>query len=173
MKSVFLDEDLAIGTYRFAVSKLIPDLTRAAAKSNKDTLVYSYTRRDFEKEYGTKYQKPGFFARILVFLVRIMPRIGPFRTLAFDPPTPEAERLFLESFARARTRYRGLLDNVKANRLQLANLDFDTGQPTRRGEYPLADETYADLAKKLIDRKDVPDAIRQDINRFYGRPALP
>ena len=173
MKDVFLDEDLAIGTYRFAVAKLIPDLTRAAAKSNTDTLAYTFTRQDFEKAYGTKYKRPGLFARFIVLLAKIMPRIGPFRTLSFDPPTPEAERLFLESFARSRTLYRGLLDNIRANRLNLQNLDFDTGQPTRRGEYPLADETYADLVKKLADRKDVPDAMRQDINRFYGRPALP
>ena len=173
MKDVFLDEDLAIGTYRFAVSKLIPDLTRAAAKSNKDTLAYTFTRQDFEKEFGTKYKRPGFFARLIVLLAKIMPRIGPFRTLSFDPPTPEAEKLFLESFARSRTLYRSLLDTVRTNRLNLENLDFDTGQPTRRGEYPLADDTYADLTKKLADRTDVPAAMRQDINRFYGRPATP
>ena len=128
MKDVFLDEDLAIGTYRFAVGTLIPDLTRGAARSHTDTLVYTFTRQDFEKEYGTKYQRPGFFARFIVLLAKITPRIGPFRTLSFDPPTPEAERLFLESFAEARTRYRGLLDTVRANRLNLQNLDFDTGR---------------------------------------------
>jgi hypothetical protein len=173
MKDVFLDEDLAIGTYRFAVSKLIPDLTRAAARNDKNAPVYAFTRQDFEKEYGTKYKRPGFFARLIVLLAKIMPRIGPFRTLSYEPPTPEAERLFLESFAQSRTRYRGMLDTLRANRLNLQNLDFDTGQPTTRGEYSLADETYADLVKKLADRKDVPDAMRQDINRFYGRPALP
>ncbi len=173
MKDVFFDEDLAIGTYRFAVSKLIPDLTRAAAKSNKDQLVYRFTRQDFEKKYGNKYQRPGFFARVIAFLAKIMPKIGPFRALAFDPPTPQVERLFLESFARASTRYRGFLDALRNNRLNLENLDFDTGQPTRLGEYPLADETYADLLKKLAERKDVPDALSQDINRFYGRSAPP
>ena len=173
MKDLFLDSDLAIGTYRFAISKLIPDLTRAAAKSNEDSLVYTFTRQDFEKEYGTKYQKPGFFARFIVLLAKIMPKIGPFRALAFDPPTPEVEQLFLDSFARARTQYRGLLDSVRANSLTLPNLDFDTGEPTALGEYPLADETYAELVQKLGDRTTVPDAMRQDINRFYGRPVSP
>ena len=173
MKDLFLDEDLAIGTYRFAVSKLIPDLTRAAAKSNTDTLVYTFTKQDFEKAYGTKYRRPGFFARVIVLLVRIMPRIGPFRALAFDPPTPEVERLFLESFTRARTQLRGLLDGVRANRLNLANINLDTGRPTAQGEYPLADETYAELVEKLAGQTNVPDALRQDINRFYGRPVSP
>jgi hypothetical protein len=173
MKDLFLDTDLAIGSYRYAVSNLIPNLTRAAAKSNKDLVVYTHNRREFEKEYGTKYQRPGFFARFIIMLAKIMPRIGPFRTLAFDPPTPEAEKMFLDSFARARTRYRGMLDNLRANRLNLQNLDFDTGEPTRMGEYPLADETYAELVMKLGERPTVPPAMRQDIDRFYGRAVTP
>ena len=40
-------------------------------------------------------------------------------------------------------RYPLLLAAVRGNRLDLRNTDFDTGQPTRRGEYTLADETYA------------------------------
>jgi hypothetical protein len=174
MKDVFLDEDLAIGTYRFAVSKLIPDLTRAAAGDKQDAFIYTYSRRDFETQYGTHYRKPGLFARVIVLLAKLMPRIGPFRTLAFEPPTPEVQRLFLDSFARARTLYGSLLDNVRANRLNLQNLDFDTGRPTTKGEYSLADETYVDLAKKLIDRPaaDVPAATRADINRFFGSAVL-
>jgi hypothetical protein len=174
MKDVFLDEDLAIATYRFAVSKLIPDLTRAAAGDKKDAFIYTYSRQEFEKQYGTNYRKPGLFARVIVFLAKLMPRIGPFRTLAFQPPTPEVQRLFLDSFARARALYASFLDNVRANRLNLQNLDFDTGRPTTKGEYSLADDTYVDLAKKLMDRPaaDVPAAIRADVNRFFGSPVL-
>jgi hypothetical protein len=174
MKDVFLDEDLAIGTYRFAVSKLIPDLTKAAAGDKKDEFVYGYTRQDFEKDYGTNYQKPGLFARILVFLAKLLPKVGPFRPLAFEPPTPEVERLFLDSFTRSRTLYRSLLESVRANRLNLRNLDFDTGRPTVKGEYSLADETYVDLTERLAKKPaaEVPAAMRADINRFFGTPVL-
>lgn len=173
MKDLFIDEDLAIGTYRFAVSKMIPDLTRAAARDKKDGLVYTFTRAQFESEFGTKYRRPSVFARFLVFIAKVMPRIGPFRTLAFEPPTPEAERLFAESFTQARDRYRAMLDAVRANRLDLQNTDFDTGRPTARGEYPLADETYAELVDKLAKRPaaEVPLAMRRDIDRYYGRVA--
>jgi hypothetical protein len=70
--------------------------------------------------------------------------------------------------------YRSLLEHVKANRLNLQNLDFDTGRPTRRGEYPLADDTYAELVEKLMDRPaaEVPAPMRADINRFFGTPVL-
>jgi hypothetical protein len=174
LKDMFLDEDLAIGTYRFAVSKLIPDLTRAAAKDKKDALVYTFTRQEFEQEFGTKYRKPGFVARFIVLLTKVMPRVGPFKPLDFDPPSPQAEQLFADSFARAATIYRDALGEVRANRLTLANTDFDTGRPTRRGEYPLADDTYAELVEKLADRpsSEVPQAIRADITRFYGSPVL-
>jgi hypothetical protein len=62
-----------------------------------------------------------------------------------------------------------LLQSMRNNRLDLRNTDFDTGQPTRRGEYKLADETYADLLARLTSKKvAVPDAMRADIMRFYG-----
>lgn len=174
LKDVFLDVDLAIGTYRFAVAKLIPDMTRAAARDKKDALVYTFTRSQFEQEFGTTYQKPGMLARFVVLVMKVMPKVGPFRPLAFDPPTPEAERLFQESFARSKAIYREALGEVRANRLTLANTDFDTGQPTRRGEYAMADEAYAELVKKLADRKpaEVPQAMRENITRFYGSPVL-
>jgi hypothetical protein len=61
-----------------------------------------------------------------------------------------------------------LLQSVRANRLDLRNTDFDTGEPTRRGEYKLADETYAELVARLKRKDDVPPGIRADIDRFYG-----
>ena len=42
------------------------------------------------------------------------------------------------------------------DKLDLPNMDFDTGRPTAAGEYSLADKTYAhlldDLAKKHFDQ---------------------
>jgi hypothetical protein len=62
------------------------------------------------------------------------------------------------------------LESVRGNSLQLANTDYDTGRPTRRGEYELADDTYAELLSRLTSHKDadVPQATRADIMRFYG-----
>jgi hypothetical protein len=54
------------------------------------------------------------------------------------------------------------------------NTDFDTGRPSRRGEYELADKTYDELRKRLAKRKfaGVPAALRSHIAAFYGGPAL-
>ena len=180
MKDVFASEDLAVGTFRYAVSTTIPQMTQVAWEKKRDEIeklvpnvkrnafVYAYTRAQYEREFGTKYQRPGVFARFFVWVVRVLPKVGPFKPLAFKTPSPEAERLFTESFKAARERYRMLLQSVRSNRLDLRNTDFDTGAPTRRGEYQLADQTYAELVDRLRKKTDVPPGIRADIARFYG-----
>ena len=62
--------------------------------------------------------------------------------------------------------------DLGAGRLDLANTDFDTGKPSARGEYELADETYAELLHRLADRKfaGLPDALRRNITAFYAGP---
>jgi hypothetical protein len=180
MKDVFASEDLAIGTFRYAVSTTIPQMTQVAWQKKRDEIekliptvqrnafVYTYTRAQYEREFGTTYQRPGLFARFFVWVVRVLPKVGPFKPLAFKTPSPEAERLFTESFKTARERYRALLQNVRGDRIDLRNTDFDTGEPTRRGEYKLADETYAELVDRLKKKTDVPPGIRADVARFYG-----
>ena len=182
MKDVFASEDLAIGTFRYTVGTTIPQMTQVAWEKKRDEIerltpqlqrsayIYTFTRRQYESDFGTAYRRPGVFARFFVWVVRVMPKIGPFRALAFQTPSPEAERLFTDSFKASRERYRMLLQDVRDNHLDLRNTDFDTGQPTRRGEYTLADETYAELLARLSSKKAAaPDALRADIMRFYGK----
>jgi hypothetical protein len=187
LSDVFVDEDLAIGTYRRAVSEILPELTRAAWRDKKDEIarlvpgvteerfVYRYTRQQFEKEFGANYRKPGLFARFLGLVYRVLPKIGPLKPLSFKAPTPEAEKLFTESLADTRARYTAALNAAAAGRLNLTNTDFDTGRPSAQGEYPLADKTYAELLDKLKDRKfaRVPAALRANIKSYYSRGTPP
>ena len=180
MKDLFASEDLAVGTFRYAVSTTIPQMTHVAWEKKRNEIeklvpnvqrsafVFTYTRAQYERDFGRTYRRPGLFARFFVWVVRMLPKVGPFKPLAFKAPSPEAERLFTESFKEARERYRVLLQSVRANRLDLRNTDFDTGEPTRRGEYKLADDTYAELVDRLKKKTDVPRGIRADIARFYG-----
>jgi hypothetical protein len=179
------DEDLALSTYRYSVSQLIPEITRTAWQTKKDDIqklmpsvdenafVYSYTKAQYKREYGAKYRTPGFFAKVLAFLYRLLPKIGPLRPLSFKTPTPEAERLFEQSFKDTRARFAQTLDAVRERRLQLTNTDFDTGRPARVGEYELADKTYKDLVKRLKKKQyaGAPAALRADIDRFYATSA--
>ncbi|HLI86409.1 MAG TPA: zinc dependent phospholipase C family protein [Bryobacteraceae bacterium] len=164
MTDVFSSEDTAIGTYRRTVSKIIPEMTKVAWDLHKKDLVksrpgltrrrfiYNIRRASFEKEWGDIYQRPGIFARFLAILVRILPKAGPIRIVTFKKPTSRTMTLFEESFNRTLTVYRGYLSRAGQGQLVLENRDFDTGAPTRPGEYELADETYAKLAIALAGR---------------------
>jgi hypothetical protein len=182
MKDLFLSEDLAIATYRHAVGTTIPEMTKVAWGKKRDQIVkvtpgiqrknvvFNLSRKKYDKEYGSDYAKPHGFARFLAVVYNLVPKIGPFRSLGFSVPTPEAERLFLESFTSTRERFRQSLDALRAGRLRLPNTNFDTGQPAARGEYSLADVTYDELLDKLADRRfaDVSAALSANIVGYYG-----
>ncbi|MGH9395791.1 MAG: zinc dependent phospholipase C family protein [Terriglobia bacterium] len=110
------------------------------------------------------------FARFLVFLVELLPKVGALQTLQFKAPTPHTQTLFINSFADTVQRYHGLLAGVAGNHLMLENTNFDTGKAIHAGDYELADKTYAELLKKLASDHfhRVTPEIRADILAFYG-----
>jgi hypothetical protein len=164
LKDLFGDEDLAIGTYRHAIGTVIPEMTRLAWEDKQDEIrqrtpgavqqkfVFSLTPAEYDKDYGTNYQKPGFFTRVLFYVLKIVPKIGPFRPLAFEPLTPEAEKLFVQSFDTARERYRGWVIALRKEPLSLANSDLDTGQPPDPSTNPLLAETTKELNELRTER---------------------
>ena len=176
IKDVLFNEDLAIGSYRHAVATTIPEMTKVAwskkrdeiqkviPAAKKETVLFDLKRGQYEKEFGADYEKPHGFARFLGLVYGLIPKIGPFRTLSFSVPTPEAERLFLDSFTMAKERYRQSLAAASAGRLHLVNTDFDTGQPTRRGEYSLADDTATNCSGARGSR------VRQRLRRSGVEP---
>ena len=182
MKDLFLSEDMAIGSYRHAISDTMPAITRIAWRDKREIIqqlkpglaeqrfVFNLSRRDYERDFGRDYQRPGPLTMVLNVLYRLLPKIGPLRPLKFKAPTPEAEALFLESFKDTRQRYQTTLRAVGERRLNLANTNFDTGKPSAHGDYALSDETYADLLDRLAERHfaDVPQALRQNILAYYN-----
>jgi hypothetical protein len=182
MKDVFVNEDLAIGTYRHAVGQTIPAITRIAWRDKqaeieklrpgvgRDAVVFNLSRKEYDTLYREPYQKPGLLARFLGLLYKLVPKVGPLRALQFKAPTKEAEALFLESVKDTRERYRLSLEAAGRGRLDLANTDFDTGKPAVRGEYALADDTYAELLHRLARRRpaSVPADLRAHIVAFFA-----
>lgn len=179
LKNLFKNLDLALGTFRFTVSQVIPEMTKAAwsakkkqiqeleAGMSREKFVYRISRASYNKEWDTKYERPGFRARFLAFLFRIIPKIGPFKALAFRVPTPEVEKIFITSFDDTKEQYRLLLVKVKEGRLQLQNENFDIGRPTVRGGYKMADESYSKLLDHL-EKVTVSAELRTNILAFYG-----
>ena len=128
-------------------------LNEVNPKFDKKTFLYHYTNRQYQQEYGDDFYKPGPFARILAWVLRVVPKVGPFKALAFRPPTPEVDKLFLQSFQVTLRRYQEYVSDVGANRLQLENANLDTGKPWRPAEYELADKAYAKLQEKLTEKR--------------------
>jgi len=180
LEDLYTDLGLALGTYRYTVSGLIPGMTRAAWDLKKDelqkvqpaitrrTFVYNLSRASYRKEWSNQYKAPGAGSKLLAFLIRILPKIGPLRALAFKAPTAQTESLFEASFDRTLADYRRLLADVGAGRLTLENRDLDTGATTRPAAYTLADRAYSRLACALADRQPAPEnlALIRDILDF-------
>jgi hypothetical protein len=187
LKDVLTHEDLAIGSYRFAVSRLIPQMTKVALRTHKKDMMkesptfakkkflYRLSRSDYEKEWGKDYTKPDFGTRVWSVVLRYMPKIGPFKALAFNNPTPQTEEMYFKSINTTVDQYRIYLQQVRANSLELVNCDFDTGKDTKAAEYSLTDDTYAKLLGQLSDRKfDLTSAaLRDNILNFYADLSLP
>jgi hypothetical protein len=182
LKDVLTHEDLAVGSYRFSVNELIPQMTRVALQTHKKDLMretpnfskkkflYRLSRSSYEKEWGKDYVRPGVGSRILAVLLRYMPKIGPFKGLAFNNPTPQTEDMYIKSINTTVDQYRAFLEQVRTDTLVLPNCDFDTGQPTKAAEYSLTDDAYAKLLGQLSSHKferTTPE-LRANILDFYS-----
>jgi hypothetical protein len=181
LKDVFGGLDLAIGTYRKTVSGLIPKMTQVAWTIKKDDIMksqpgitrekflYNLSRADYEKSWGTTFKQPGVGSRTLAFFFRVVPKVGPFKALSFRTPTPETEKLFMDSFNTTLERYRALLAMERTRQTHPADVNLDVGRPTAAGMYRMADKTYA----KLVDESakhgfgGMSRDLRQNILDFY------
>lgn len=184
LKDIADDLDLSLGTYRRTVSSILPEMTKVAWQAKKNDLmkaepslskrrfVYALSRAGYEKTWGHSYKQPGAWSRFLTFLFTMVPKVGPFKALSFQAPTPATQKLFMDSFVQSLALYREKLTEVQTGaKLQLANLNFDTGRPSRAGEYRLADEACGKLLIKLSDAKagGIDDDLRKAMLDYYGK----
>jgi hypothetical protein len=181
LKDVFGNLDLALGSFRYSVGSIIPGMTRVAWQLKGDQVtkeipgitkkkfLYNLSRSSYEKEWGTMYHRPGFRTRLATWVLRIVPKTGPFKSLAFREPTPEVEKMFMASFNATVDSYRALLAKVDAGQMELRNENFDTGEPTLAGKYKIADEAYDKLLGKLAGHKfaGVSTELRGNLLDYY------
>jgi hypothetical protein len=188
LKTIFTSYDLALGTYRYAVGQVIPKLTEAAWAEKRDDIqkdipgitkqkfLYHLSRASYEKQWKEKYHKPSFGAQVIAFFFRIVPKVGPFRTLSFKAPTAEVEKMFMASFNGSVSDYEKLLGEIHHSDVpELKNDNFDTGTVTLPGEYPLADTTYADLLDHQAKDHfaETTPELRETILKFYADTNAP
>lgn len=185
LRAVLPNENLAIGTFRWSVSRVIPEMTQVALEIHgKDMMredptfsrrkfLYRLSRADYEKDWGRDFQRPGWRTRLLGLVLRLMPKVGPFRALAFNDPTAQTESLYIQSINASFDQYRGFLEAAGAGTLQLPNDDLDDGRPTRAAEYALADSTYAQWLARLAagNFSGTDAALKANLVGFYSDPA--
>jgi len=196
LNSIMKHEDLAIGSYRRAVSGLIPKMTTVALVNYKDQIekespgfdrrkfIYRLDRTEYEKNFGTQYAHPRVGSHILAFLFDLLPKVGPLKIFALKVPDPTEQDVYLKSINGTVDKLNGYLARLQAQPAvnsssqpapDLAEIDLDTGKPSQMGEYRLADEAYAKLLHTLVhDPKQpmLPD-VRRSLNDFYAKRAEP
>ena len=182
---VFLDVDLAVGSYRRAVGTILPAMTRVAWQIKKQeirkdapsatrkTFLFNLSRSSYEKQWGATYKKPGIRSKMLATVFRVMPKVGPWRPLSFKRLTPEIEQMYMASFNATIARYRELLLEQTAGRLKLPNNNLDVGNVTPAGKYTLMDAAYSELLHKLQGHyTEISPELRGGILAFYSGPGL-
>lgn len=186
LETVFLDVDLAIGSYRRTVGTILPAMTRVAWQLKKQEIrkdapsatrknfLYNLSRSSYEKNWGSTYKRPGIRSKLLAALFRFVPKVGPLRPLAFKRLTPETEKLYMASVNATIDRYRELLSEQNAGRLTLPNDNLDVGAFTAAGKYRLTDAAYSQLLHKLQGHyTEMPPELRTAVLAFYRDLGVP
>jgi len=172
---------LSVETFRWIVANIFPIITKAAwvakrkniAQRDSTTAGKNFTfkmrQKQYNKQFGKGYKRPGSWATVVSFFIRVLPKAGPTRALRFKAPTVLAEKYFEQSFDTIIKYYSNNINHFKGQNLSLKDVDYDTGMPTVSCEYRLADYTYDEWLLKLYDNKyeNVSYTIKQNILSFF------
>ena len=156
------DEDKVLGSYRRAVSKLIPKATRIAWTLKKDDIqkdepsmtkrkfLYNLSRASYEKNWGKDYQKPTFFERFLAFLVRTPSEVRPAESSASCArrrrrPNTNSKPASMPRWIATSS----CLRQTRTGTPDIPNDNFDTGSATPPGVYFMNDDVHAELVEEL------------------------
>lgn len=184
LEDLFTNTDVAITTYRWGFRQLIQEATGIAwalyqddiqqhdPGASEDSFVGNMSRADFAKEFGKSYSEAGYFSKFFAYVANAVPDVGPLERLPYKPLPQEARERFNTAFDQALGEYRSVVVRSRNDQLELEDRNLDTGSPTRKGEYPPADEAYEELVETL-DERDFADAsadVREHIVRFYRDP---
>lgn len=177
--------DLTIATFRWSVRSLLPGLTRTAWSIKKDEIMKAnpamnsrkfharIKRKEYFHDYGRERERPNLRTRITAFIIKILPKVGPLKALKFTTPGLQGEKLFIKSFDTVLVCYRHDLQKLQQNEgLDLQDINFDTGMPTKPGEYAIADQTYSEILIQLQDKKfqKLTIPLRENILSYYNKP---
>ncbi|HZC23598.1 MAG TPA: zinc dependent phospholipase C family protein [Candidatus Binatia bacterium] len=176
----------ALRSYRTSVRRFIPAFAEAEVVLHRHqfpphpddeayrTFAERVARTNYERHGKHTYKGPGIRAHLLAVLVFLVPKIGGASDLAIKIPTPKTEEWYLQSVNQTLDTFRETLhkhlSSADPRSIPLANLDLDTGNPAKFGDYPLADQTYAHLVLRLASSPNhvIPADLKQNILEYYA-----
>lgn len=181
LADLFPDVGKSMGSYRRAVSRTIPaatriawaerqsDIRRAQPGITRSRFVYLMSRSSYEREWGKQYDRPSRLDAIGAEIVKLIPPIGPLRTLRFRMPTPEVEKLFMQSFDKSVAEYNAQLGQARAKTLKIGNPNYDLGEVAKPGVYRLQDDTYAFWLHELAGKQyeTVTPDVREELLEYF------
>jgi hypothetical protein len=187
LEDLFKDFPRATESFRRAVSNTIPMATRVAWAEKKKEIersqpgitrhqfVYIMSRSSYERDWGKQYDRPKVSDKMLAFLLKLLPPIGPLRAVKLKMPTPPVERLFMDSFNRSAQQFSQAIARVDDNSLRLEQKNYDVGVVTPAGVYRLDDETHAYWLALLASKHftTVTPAIRAELLGYYSNLDVP
>ncbi len=182
LRQLFPHFSFSVRILRMTVISLFPAITQSAWLIHKNKLRKQGSttadkdfrnrmrRLNYYQDSGLQHRKPTFFLHLFSWFIRVVPKIGPLRSLKIKAPGEMAEALFRNSFDTVTRHFNREIQNIKKEVSSFPNKDLDTGEPTRPLEYKLADKTYAAWLLKL--RKGhfrlLNNGIRDNILAFYS-----
>jgi len=184
IEDVLRNEDKSIGSARWAVSILIPKMTKVALLSfhgeiqkanpggDLSKFRYRINRTSYEKNWGKNYTRPGFGSHLIATLIAILPKVGPLKALKLKLPNADEQVLYLRSVNETVDQYDAEIDVLQKQAVPSAipaaesngkRPDADTTQAAP--EAPAVAET---IASGVTMRLQLPP-----INLDTGKPISP
>jgi hypothetical protein len=174
----------ALRSYRTSVRSFIPAFAEAEVvlhrhqfpphnDSETDRIFRERLAKTFyERKWKHTEKGPGVKAHLLAILVFIVPKVRGISDLAIKIPTPDTYQMYQTSVNHAADIFRDQLNKFRntGDDVKLANIDLDTGDRVKRGDYPLTDITYAQLLERLTSKpgRVIPADTKRNIMMYYG-----
>jgi hypothetical protein len=180
----------ALRSYRTSVRSFIPAfaeaevvLHRNAFPPHPDDEAYRIfservAQTNYERHWKHTYKGPGIKAHLLAVLVFLVPKVGGAGDLAIKIPNNQTQEWYLQSVNHTVDVFRDTLHKAieegSNDPVELANVDLDTGRPVKAGDYPLADEAYAQLLGRLTSKPNraISESLKQQILNYYQKAGM-
>lgn len=175
----------ALRSYRTSVRSFIPAFAEAEVVLHRHqfppnpndeayrTFVERVDRTNYERNWKHSNRSPGWIAHLLAIVVFLTPKVGAASDLAIKIPDANTEEWYLRSVNHTVDEFGAILRQIGAEpkaHVSLTNIDLDTGDRVKRGDYALADQTYARLLARITSRPErtIPADLRQNIIEYYS-----